>query len=93
MELSLLCNSHVLLCIVENGKTVLFSSDESPLNVVNESLIPAVMKGNFLTLSKVSFILIFYFLLSKKINLQHYSTLSIVDLKKPLKKTYALLMS
>ena len=54
MELSLLCNSHVLLCIVENGKTVIFSSDEAPSNIVNESLIPAVMNKLVDSLNKAN---------------------------------------
>mmetsp|Transcript_2042 Transcript_2042/g.2096 ORF Transcript_2042/g.2096 Transcript_2042/m.2096 type:complete len:345 (+) Transcript_2042:137-1171(+) len=49
MELSLLCNSEVLLCIVENGKTVLFSSNSNPEQLISENVFPSIKGENYFT--------------------------------------------
>ena len=54
MELSLLCNSDVLLCIVENKKTMVFSSSNNPESLINEKIIPNLKKNSFITTSNYS---------------------------------------
>ena len=54
MELSLLCNSQILLCIVENNKTVLFSSSSNAQAIVKDFITPSIESNHFITNENVS---------------------------------------
>ena len=49
MELSMLCSSKVFLCIVEKGKTLVYSSEKQPEKLLIESIIPQLEKKEFVT--------------------------------------------
>ena len=57
MELSMLCSSKVILCIVDNNKTIVFSSDENK-NIINQTiennLCESIRNDKYLTIKDVS---------------------------------------
>ncbi len=54
MELSMLCSTKVILSIVENGKTVTYSSEENPMEIVQNFTLPQIKRGEFITSKNVS---------------------------------------
>jgi len=50
----MLCSTKVILSIVENGKTVTYSSEENPLEIVQNFTLPQIKRGEFITSKNVS---------------------------------------
>jgi len=58
MELSLLCNSEIILCIVENSKTNMFSSiinQKRIIEIMENNIKPSVEKKTFFTTKNVRY--------------------------------------